>query len=226
MKLITVGTGSTGNCYLLQKDDGHYIALDCGCPWKQVMVGCGFRPSDIDLALVTHSHKDHSRYAKDFEMSGIDVYGPEIFLQHPRQTIRIKDVAFTGFDLPHDVPCFGYLIQVDGHKIIYMTDFEYCRYTFKSSRVDTWIIACNHVEAPNEDEEKYAHVVLGHSSLDTVRGILAANKTDAMKNVVIVHYSADADTNEILAGVKDVVGDSVNVHLAQKGKAINIDKTE
>ena len=74
MELITVGTGSTGNCYLLKRDNGHFIALDCGCPWKQVLVGCGFLPSMIDFALVTHSHKDHSGYIRDFEKSGIDVY--------------------------------------------------------------------------------------------------------------------------------------------------------
>ena len=222
MELITVGTGSTGNCYLLKRDNGHYIALDCGCPWKQVLVGCGFMPSMIDFALVTHSHKDHSGYIRDFEKNGIDVYDSEFFEHHPRQAIRIGDVSFLGFELPHDVPCFGFLISVDGHKVIYMTDYEYCKYTFKSHGIDTWIIACNHVVAPDIDEEKYAHVVLGHSSLSTVQDILRANMTDKMKNVILCHYSADADTEEMLSGIREVVG-NINVRIAQKGKVIQID---
>lgn len=222
MRLITVGTGSTGNCYLIERDNGHYVALDCGCPWKAVLIGCGFKPSMIDFALVTHSHKDHSGYIKDFENSGIDVYDAEFFKRYPRQTVRIGDVVFLGFELPHDVPCFGFLLQVDGHKIIYMTDFEYCKYTFKSHGIDTWIIACNHVEAPNIEEEKYAHVVLGHSSLSTVQDILKANTTENMKNIILCHYSADADTAEMVAGIRDVVGD-INVQIAQKGKVLEID---
>ena len=75
MKLVTVGTGSSGNCHLIQRDNDHWVALDCGCKWSEVLIGCGFRPIDIDLALVTHSHRDHSRYVGDFKKSGIEVYG-------------------------------------------------------------------------------------------------------------------------------------------------------
>lgn len=56
MKLITVSTGSDqGNCYLLESN-GRYIALDCGCQWKGVMVACGFSVSAIEAAFLTHAH--------------------------------------------------------------------------------------------------------------------------------------------------------------------------
>jgi hypothetical protein len=101
-----------------------------------------------------------------------------------------------------------------------MTDFGYCRYTFKSWNVDTWLIACNHIENPDMEAEKYAHVVMGHSSLSTVKDILAVNKCDAMKNVILCHVSADADTEQMVTEVKEVVGDGVNVSLAKKGTVI------
>ena len=64
MQLYTVGTGSFGNCYLLKRDNNKIIALDCGCKWRDVLIGCNFRPIDIELALVTHSHNDHARFPK------------------------------------------------------------------------------------------------------------------------------------------------------------------
>ena len=220
MRLITVGTGSQGNCYLLQRDNDRYIALDCGVAWKKVMVATKFRPMDIDFALVTHSHSDHSRYVGDFEKSGIEVYRTENV--EPKKLIKKGVASFVAFEVPHDVDCYGYLIRVDGRTIVYMTDFGYCKYTFRFWKVDTWIIACNYTSPPNSDEAKYDHVVWGHSSLSTVKDILEANKCDAMTNVILCHYSEDADTDRMVEEIKSVVGDGVNVAIAKKGETIEL----
>lgn len=220
MKLITVGTGSSGNCYLLKRDNDHFIALDCGCAWKKVMVATKFRPLDIDFALVTHSHGDHANHMGSFTGNGIEVIGVNDV--KPKTILKKGESAIVPFEVPHDVPCYGYLIRVDGHTIVYMTDFGYCRYTFRSWNVDTWIIACEHIDAPSREEYKYAHVVTGHSSLTTVKDILEVNKCDAMKSVILCHYSDDADTEQMITEVKQVVGESVNVALARKGEVIEL----
>ena len=221
MELITVGTGSSGNCYLIKRDNGKYIVLDCGCKWKDVMIGCDFRPIDIEFALVTHGHGDHASHVRDFEKNGIEVMCVD--------NVETKKIYKKGdssqvvaFEVPHDVPCYGYLIKVDGRTIVYMTDFGYCRYTFKSWNVSTWLIACNYDVPPDSDSEKYAHVVMGHSSLSTVKDILAVNKNDSMKNVILCHISADADADRMVTEVKEVVGDSVNVTIAKKKERIEL----
>lgn len=219
MKLITVGTGSKGNCYLLKRDNDRYIALDCGMPWKKVMVATSFRPSDIDLALVTHIHSDHARYIGDFVANGIETVTTS---NKARKILRKGEVDIVPFEVPHDVLCYGYLIRVDGRTIVYMTDFGYCQYTFKSWNVDTWIIACNHDENPDSEDAKYAHVVMGHSSLSTVKGILEANKSESMKNVILVHYSQNADVEAMAEEIQKTVGDTVKVAIARNGEAIEI----
>lgn len=219
MELYTVGTGSLGNCYLLKRENGKYIALDCGCKWKDVLIGCKFRPIDIEFALVTHSHRDHAKYVRDFEANGIEVSTELVTKKIYKKGESAQVVAF---EVPHDVKNYGYLIRVDGRTIVYMTDFGYCRYTFKSWNVDTWIIACNYLEAPDADEANYAHVVMGHSSLDTVKGILAANKTDSMKNVILVHHSPHADVRTMVSEIQQVVGDDVKVTVARKREEIEL----
>lgn len=221
MKLITVGTGSSGNCYLLKRDNNKYIALDCGCKWRDVLIGCSFKPIDIEFALVTHSHSDHASHMRDFTSNGIEVYSVNE-VKTKKIYKKGESANVVAFEVPHDVTCYGYLIQVDGRTIVYMTDFGYCRYTFKSWNVDTWIIACNHDVAPSIDEEKYAHVVMGHSSLSTVKDILAVNKCDAMKNVIMCHYSADADTDRMVAEIQKVVGDGVTVTLAKRKGVVEL----
>lgn len=220
MKLVTVGTGSSGNCHLLKRDNDRYVALDCGCKWKDVLVGCGFRPIDIEFALVTHSHSDHSRYVGDFKKSGIEVYCVNDV--ETKKVYQKGEVKFVAFEVPHDVDCYGYLIRVDGRTIVYMTDFGYCRWTFKSWNVDTWLIACNHIDLPDSDEANYAHVVMGHSSLDTVKDILEVNKSDSLKNVVLCHTSSSADTELMISEIQEVVGDGVNVTVAKKKGTIEL----
>ena len=220
MQLYTVGTGSLGNCYLLKRDNNKIIALDCGCKWRDVLIGCNFKPLDIDFALVTHSHSDHSRHMGDFEANGIDVINTDNTF--PKKIYKKGDSAVVPFEVPHDVKNYGYLIRVDGRTIVYMTDFGYCKYTFKSWNVDTWIIACNYLEAPNADEANYAHVVMGHSSLDTVKDILAVNKSDSMKNVILCHTSSSADTELMVSEIQKVVGDNVKVTVAKKKEVINL----
>lgn len=220
MKLHTVGTGSDGNCYLLQRDNDRIIALDCGCAWKKVMIAARFKPTLIDFALVTHSHSDHSKFVRDFKLNGINVYG--VGSLNVRRTNSIKDAVVVPFEVPHDVTCYGYLIRVDHRTIIYMTDFGYCRHTFKTWGVDTFIIACNHTDLPDIDEAKYAHVIKGHSSLDTVRDIISVNFTPHLKNVVLVHYSEDSDTDMMVREIQADVGDGVKVSLAKKGEVIEL----
>ncbi len=220
MKLYTVGTGSFGNCYLLKRDNNKIIALDCGCKWRDVLIGCNFKPLDIDLALVTHSHSDHSRYVGDFEGSGIEVINTTNTF--PKKILQKGEYKIVPFEVPHDVKNFGYLIRVDGRTIVYMTDFGYCKYTFRSWNVDTFLIACNHVVPPDSEEANYAHVVMGHSSLDTVKDILAVNKTDSLRNVILCHTSSSADTELMVSEIQKVVGDGVNVTVAQKRKEIEL----
>lgn len=220
MKLITVGTGSLGNCYLLKRDNDRFIALDCGVTWKRVLIASGFRPTAIDFALVTHDHGDHNGYKRDFVKNGIAVYGQADL--DARKAKTIGDATVIPFEVPHDVPCYAYLIRVDGRNIVYMTDFGYCKYTLKSWNIDTWIIACNHVDAPDVTEAKYAHVVTGHSSLKTVKDILEVNKTDALKNVILCHVSEGQDSERMKSEIQAIVGGEVQVTIAQKGATIDL----
>ena len=220
MQLYTVGTGSLGNCYLLKRENDRFIALDCGCKWRDVLIGCNFRPLDIDLALVTHSHSDHSRHVGDFEENGIDVINTDNTF--PKKVLQKGDYKVVPFEVPHDVKNYGYLIRVDGRTIVYMTDFGYCKYTFKSWNVDTFIVACNYTAPPDSEEANYAHVVMGHSSLDTVKDILAVNKSDSMKNVILCHTSSSADTELMVSEIQKVVGDNVKVTVARKKQTIEL----
>lgn len=68
MDIKSFGSSSAGNCILINKE----ILLDCGIKDKEVLIHTDFNlPQGI---LLTHSHKDHSKYAKDWTKRGVPIY--------------------------------------------------------------------------------------------------------------------------------------------------------
>lgn len=132
----------------------------------------------------------------------------------------------SAFPLPHDdVENRGIVIICpDGHRMLYLTDFAYCRYTFTKMKVQTILIECNYLDQVEDDNEvKTAHVFRGHLSLNTCKEFLKANQTEELKTVILCHLSTtNADAEEMVRQVQEVVGDKVKVYVAKKGTVIEL----
>lgn len=188
MKLTVINTGSSGNCYLLE-ENGEVLILDCGVSFADIKKALGFNLMKVSGCMITHVHTDHSKSRKDFESAGIPLFTPY-------DKGKIKDNAQLGnfklqaFLVPHnDTTNYGVIIShTNGQRMLYLTDFEYCRYTFKNMGINHYLIECNYqdeyldVNAPN-----YEHKRAGHCSLNTCRDLIKANANDAMQNVIICH---------------------------------------
>ena len=149
--LEVIGTGSSGNCYILTSKSGQQLLLDCGVRLSGIMKGLRYDIMKSQGCLVTHSHKDHVLSADKLELYGIDVWKPYEDIEKNNMTVReFGDFKAMCFEVQHDVPCVGYLIKYDGRKLLYITDAEYCKYTFKRQKVLGIIEASEPVGAPVE----------------------------------------------------------------------------
>lgn len=54
-KLKVLGTGSSGNCYLLECD-GKTLILDAGISVKDIKIGLNFNISGVSGVFISHSH--------------------------------------------------------------------------------------------------------------------------------------------------------------------------
>ena len=241
MNLITVKTGSKGNCYLLRDDNGHYLCLDCGkdVQWRREFLnGCKFALNKVDAVLFTHKHGDHLGHMKDFMKSGVKMYGCDIIYGMnilPEREFTKVDGGWwvVPWSVPHTDPdgskvtCFAYYIKSpSGHRMVYITDFLYSAVTFKRLAVQTILVRCNHDDdIDKSDNSKWQHVVTGHSSVSVVKNLLLANQTDALKNVILCHMSeTNATPDEILREIQETVGEKVAVTIAENGKKIHLDE--
>ena len=157
------------------------------------------------------------------------VYGERIIGLPEKRSIRISEWIVTPFYLPHDnTPNFGFLIDFpdDAGRLLYATDFEYLPYTFKSLKINYFLLECNHqADLVDRSEAKYEHSLRGHSELETVKEIVRVNKTPDMRNVILCHLSDGwSDPDRMKREVQEVVGKWVRVDVAEKGKIFELSR--
>lgn len=120
-----IATGSTGNAVRIEN-----IMFDCGIPFSKMKDAL----YKVDTLLITHAHSDHikkttfEKIRKEFPSITIcansDVaYQYDVDIVVGNQPFRLrKRRTVIPFDGVHDVPVTGYVIQMKGLNILYMTD--------------------------------------------------------------------------------------------------------
>lgn len=226
MKLKILGTGSSGNCYLLSTETETLI-LDCGLPIKEIKRGLNFNISRVVGVLCSHEHKDHSLSVKDFENMGICVFKPYENNELHTQSVRYGKFVITPFNLPHNgIRNYGFMIRIGSERVLYLTDFEYCPYIFSKLKPDHILIECNYQqELVNRDLPNYEHKIRGHCSLNTCKNFVSKNATDSLKTVLLLHMGGETcDPEECVTEVQKVVKNGAYVDYARKGLEINLEK--
>ena len=147
MKFISLGSGSSGNCYLLQSGETS-ILLDAGISIRSLKKYL----KDLDMSLeddvsavfVTHDHADHIKsvgnianecgktiYATQLVHEGIacnrclkiQVPANRMAFVEKGKPIEIGNFRVTPFDVPHDSrDCVGYVVEADGVRFCLVTD--------------------------------------------------------------------------------------------------------
>ena len=217
MILCCVGSGSSGNCYILTCGNEKLI-LDCGLPIKAIKKGLDFDLQGIQGVLVTHSHGDHSLSADDFKKMGFDVWQPYLD-ENKMQRRYFGGFMVRSFDVPHDnEPCVGYLIECpNGERLLYVTDCEYIKYSFKKMSLHHILIECNYQqELVDRDLPNYEHKIRGHCSLDTCKEFIKVNATDSLQTVILCHLGQETTEPEECVADIQKVANKANVCVAER----------
>jgi phosphoribosyl 1,2-cyclic phosphodiesterase len=241
MKLHIVGTGSKGNCYILEGKTSTLI-IECGMPFMDVKKSLDFKIENIVGAICSHSHGDHFKFNNDFAGGSINVYAgketnlPNLPNQCNRFVIENKKSFIVGeftimpFDVEHDVPTFGFLIHhPECGNVLFLTDTVYCKYKFPP--LNQVIIEANYSDLIIDG--KYRHggnkfvrdrVLNSHMEIQETIVTLRNQDLRNCANIVLIHLSdRNSDEKEFKKIVQSVTGKNVTV--ASNGMIINFDKT-
>lgn len=219
MKLKCLGSGSSGNCYILESDTEALI-IEAGVPLKEVKIALGFNIRKIVGVVVSHSHGDHAKYVSEYEKAGITVFKPYEDCYRIRHYGKFK-VAI--FELVHDVDCYGFYIRhPEIGLLIYASDTEYIKWRFKD--INHILVEANYSDDLVErDAVNREHVLRGHMSLKTALDFISTNDNPALRNVVLLHLSdKNADSADFLQKTRETIKYGADCYIAEKGLVVDL----
>lgn len=233
MKLKVLGSGSSGNCYILENDNEALI-IEAGLPFMEAKKALNFNIMKIKAVLITHLHSDHHFYWFQYVRAGIPVFEPfkleGASLEFDNSQFRIQ--AFENQDSSgrwlhnnsdgSECPCYGfYITHPEIGNLVYATDTEYVRWRFKD--VNHILCEANYdMQFVNRDDQNYEHRLRGHMSLDTALKFISTNDNPALRNVVLIHLS-DKSGNPTLFKQKVVekLKYDTEVYVAENGLEVD-----
>lgn len=245
MRLVVIGSSSAGNSYVLE-NEREALLIECGVKFNKIKQTLNFQLSKVAGCIVTHEHKDHCIAAQDVMTAGIKVYTTAgtakaigIAGHHRCQVIEkgprypIGGFKVMAFGVKHDAADpVGYLVQhEETGNVLFLTDTYYVEYTFKN--LNNIIVEANYskeilderLRRGDSPEFLRNRVLQSHMSLETCKGLLAANDLKQVNNIVLIHLSdSNSNVGQFLREVKQATGKAV--HIADAGMIIeNFNKT-
>lgn len=234
VKLTVLGSSSKGNSYLFE-DSYSCIVVEAGVKLIEVKKALNFNVSKVCGCIVTHEHKDHSKYVGEYLKNGIKCYtsagtikalGIEsMYLQGiaPLKTVNIGGWRILPFETKHDCSePYGYLINnKECGTVLFATDTYYLPNTFKS--LNHVLIECNYdkdiLNRNNANESLKKRLLSSHMSIDTCINALKANDLSDVENIVLIHLSDNnSNAKEFKSRVERATG--VPTKIAEVGMQV------
>lgn len=225
MTLTTVGSGSSGNCYVLQ-DENEALVIEAGMKLIEAKKALGWNIAKVAGCVITHSHNDHAGYAKDYESAGFPLLAlPEVIQAKRLNTAKAitigKRYRMGGFDiLPfpvmHDVPCVGFIItHKDTGRILFATDtYALARYErdlggreyvipYTFTGINHWMLEANYsdrilrrnIDNGNIPEALRKRLMTSHMSIRNCIDTLKRMDLSRTHDIMLIHLS-DGNADE------------------------------
>lgn len=214
MRLIVAGTGSTGNCYILEGRTSS-LMIECGVRFFDIKRALNFNYSRVAGVIMSHEHADHCRAAKDVAAAGINLFASagtisalgfsshRLFALEENRSYAIGEFIVMPFTVKHDAAePFGFIIHHNEcGNVLFLTDTAYSPYRFAD--LNQIIIEANYSSDIVEERNILgsmngaltSRVIGSHMSIDTCLRLLRANDLSKVNNIVLIHLS-DGNSDE------------------------------
>jgi len=243
MKLTVLGSSSNGNGYLIH-DESEALILETGIRYSTALKAMDYNSRIVVAALISHTHGDHAKYMNSYLEKGVMVMANSsvLSLAEPKYTYLCKEVqpmkgykagrfSIVPFELQHDVPCLGFLIDhPDTGTLVFITDTYLCEYIFPPSSRHI-IIECNYADhildrnilSGSVHPSMRNRLLETHLELKTCIGILKANDLSKVQTITLAHLSSQ-NSNEAEFCREVTAHTGIPVYAAKKGFTTNLNK--
>lgn len=244
MELKVIGTGSTGNAYLLESAT-ETLMIECGVKATLIKQALNFNLHKVVGCIVTHEHNDHAKSILDVMKWGVEVYATEGTLKskgvdkainanaiEKNKKFRVGNFEIMAFKTIHDAADpVGFLIyHQECGLTLFLTDTAYVEYQFPG--LNNIIVEANYdmeiirQKMGLDSDLKFLknRILTSHFNIENCIEFLKVNDLTTVNNIVLIHLS-DGNSNEkdFLKRVQDATGKSV--YIAGSGMNIEFNKT-
>lgn len=232
-----LGSSSSGNSYIYEVDN-EILLIELGLNFKAIKQSLDFNLSNVKGAIITHSHGDHTKGAKEALKSGIDVFmskgtieelelnshrlhGFEYDGEYPKyKMFKIGNFTILPFKSEHDTKepvCFLIHHPKDG-KTLFITDSYFVKNRFKN--INRLLIECNYSEEILPTLPPFrARTIRSHMSLQTLKEMLSTMDLSKTKDITLIHISHDnGDPERFQQEVEELTG--IKTYIGEKGLII------
>ena len=211
MEFICLGSGSSGNSYLL-KHNNRYVLVECGLrisKLKDKLTELNISINDIQGALITHTHQDHSICKEQLKKLNIKVFEP--YKDELPKTFKIDWLVVYAFKTYHDVDSCGFVFinSITLETMLFINDTNYFELNDEIKRLNYGRIAieCNHTYrklvsllngAENGKKLKYKRQAVSHLSLINTKKMLKQLNLSETKAIYLMHLSQEASEPDVM----------------------------
>ena len=168
---------------------------------------------------------DHFRYHEQYEKARIPTFYPWMT---EYKSVQYGGFKIKAFDNPHgDITSYGFYIEhEDFGKLIFVTDAELVKYSFKDMKVNHIMVEANYQnDLLDMDSVNFEHKVRGHCSIDTACSFIEHNNSPELRTVTLIHSNPTTlDEKGAVERVKGIVDDDVVVGVCHPGYEIELKK--
>lgn len=159
MKAYCLGSGSSGNCYLFQFNNGEKIMVECGLTFKEMLIrGTRFlvNPCEFKNVFITHAHGDHCCCVNDLVKRSFNVYASEETAQRLNIPSLLKtsarnkindNLSVIPFSVQHDIEgSVGFAFFAGDEKVLFINDFKRFEVDLSKIKFNYVFIECNYYQ--------------------------------------------------------------------------------
>lgn len=224
--LTILGSGSAGNCALVQSDACRLL-VDGGLSARQItmrLAAAGVDPATLDGVLITHEHCDHVGGLDVFyKKHSVPVYCNPLTAEAMQRDsagakkdwryfatgseFSIKDITVQTFPVPHDaVDPVGFVLHNAGGSLGFLTDLGHAtKLVYERVRlVQTLVIETNHDEKMLQNDTRRPWSVKqrimsrhGHLSNAAAADVVSALLGNGLERVILGHLSRDCNSPDV-----------------------------
>ncbi|MCR5112706.1 MAG: hypothetical protein K6A63_02080 [Acholeplasmatales bacterium] len=197
VQIKCLATGSTGNCYILKSCNQTFI-LDAGCKWDKIVANVNL--NEVDMAYISHEHKDHSLNYKELAFRGVkcfDGINTQDFVKN--ENLRAKQGQYSLYRVPihhGKTNNCALIIENESDCILYATDFNLCEYDLSEFKFTHILVECNYLESMvgqiDKDSNDYFKVkrqINTHMGLEGLKIFLDSLDLSKCQEIDLIHMS-------------------------------------